>query len=246
MKIKIEDGGGEAAKLPNLPNIVDITDSEEDEAELEEVTTCWLCSRPGCDTSEFYCEMRYCGPEHRELHQPADQDEPWPFLVKYKPGVGRLMVAARDIDQGELIFTEECFAQGPNHTLTSPHCMECYKPCAAECERCGWPVCNPDCANGPWHTMECATLAAARDRLDLAAMQKAEAQYWPVSALRVLLACRDSPANKSVIMRMLSHREQHAASKTWPQYQEHLVRTIRERLGLADTFTEEEVEHASG
>ena len=37
------------------------------------------------------------------------------------------MVAARDIDQGELIFSEEALVKGPNHTLTTPHCLECLK-----------------------------------------------------------------------------------------------------------------------
>ena len=37
------------------------------------------------------------------------------------------MVAARDIDQGELIFTEEPLVGGPNHTITSPHCLDCLK-----------------------------------------------------------------------------------------------------------------------
>ena len=37
------------------------------------------------------------------------------------------MVAARDIDQGELIFSEEALVKGPNHTITTPHCLECLK-----------------------------------------------------------------------------------------------------------------------
>ena len=37
------------------------------------------------------------------------------------------MVAARDIDQGEMIFSEEALVKGPNHTITTPHCLECLK-----------------------------------------------------------------------------------------------------------------------
>ena len=70
-------------------------------------------------------QVRYCGQECRDRHLPPDHEEPWPVVAKYRPGVGRLLVAARDIDPGELIFTEECFAMGPNHTLTGDNCLEC-------------------------------------------------------------------------------------------------------------------------
>ena len=59
------------------------------------------------ETSEFYNDVHYGCQEFKELHHPADHEEPWPIVTKYKPGVGRFLLAARDIDQGELIFTEE-------------------------------------------------------------------------------------------------------------------------------------------
>ena len=84
------------------------------------------------------------------------------------------MVAARDIDQGELIFSEEALVKGPNHTLTTPHCLECLKVGRSQknmrntrnhyfqeleegvvCSDCGWPICNEECAAGPNHQIEC-------------------------------------------------------------------------------------------
>merc|ERR1712128_413400 len=194
---------------PNLPSIVDITDTGDDK-ELEEVASCWICERPGVECSDFYCDVRYCGPEHRELHHPADHDEPWPFIVKYKPGVGRLMVAAREIDQGELIFTESCLAVGPNHSI------------------------------------ECKTLADNRDKIDLEYMRSKGTVYWPISTLRILLLSKENPGSWSVIQRMMSHREEHRMKETWPMYDEHLVKMIRDKCGLGDMFSEEEVEHVSG
>jgi len=61
MKITIEE---EDQAAPNLPSIVDITDTDDDK-ELEEVASCWVCERPGVECSDFYCDVRYCGPEHR-------------------------------------------------------------------------------------------------------------------------------------------------------------------------------------
>jgi len=246
MKIKIEEDN--IQEVPRLPSILDITDNEDDDKDFEEVASCWICERPGVGCSEFYCEVRYCGPEHRELHHPVDHDEPWPFIVKYKPGVGRLMVAAREIDQGELIFTESCLAQGPNHTLYTPYCLDCLKevPDTAACSKCGWPVCGPQCEVGPNHSIECKILAENKDKIDLDYMRKEGTLYWPISTLRILLLSKDDPCSWSVIQRMLSHREEHRKKETWPMYEEHLVNMIRDKLGLGEMFTEEEVEHVSG
>merc|ERR1712117_710709 len=207
MKITIEE---EDQEVPRLPSIMDITDTNEDK-DIEEVASCWICERPGVECSDFYCDVRYCGPEHRELHHPEDHDEPWPFIVKYKPGVGRLMVAAREIDQGELIFTESCLAQGPNHTLFTPYCLDCLKevPETAACSKCGWPACGPKGEVGPNHSIECETLTQNRDNIDLDNMRDKGTVYWPIS-------------------------------------EEHLVRMIRDKCGLGEMFSEEEVEHVSG
>ena len=207
---------------------------------------CWLCNLPGEESSDFYCEVQYCSQEHRELHHPPDHEEPWPIIAKYKPGVGRLLVAARDIDQGELIFTESCFAQGPNHNLTNKTCLECLKETDNVCDKCGWPICDETCATGPSHSIECPTLTQCRDNIDMEAMREKDALYWPVSALRILLKCKDNPRSWSVIKRMISHTEEHQKREAWPLYYEHLVKMIREKCDLGAHFTEEDVEHVSG
>ena len=213
-----------------------------------QVTTCWICCDDGVETSEFYCDVHYCSCEHKELHHPPDHEEPWPIVVKYKPGVGRLLLAARDIDQGELIFTEECFGQGPNHTLTNDTCLDCLKEVqnGYKCSKCGWPVCGEECERGPNHSVECATLAANKETINMDAMKEKDALYWPISALRILLKCKENPRNWSIIKRMLSHREEQKKRQTWPLYHEHLIKFITEGCKLGDTFTEEEVEHVSG
>lgn len=130
MKIKIEETGSDQAKLDSIfsaPQPSVVKNDVEEEEDYQEVKTCWICSRDRSETSDFYCDVHYCGEECRQLHHPADHEEPWPVVVKYKPSVGRLLIAARDIDQGELIFTEECFTQGPNHTLTKDTCLQCLK-----------------------------------------------------------------------------------------------------------------------
>ena len=35
----------------------------------------------------FSLKVKYCSENHRLLHHPEDHEEPWPIIVKYKPGV---------------------------------------------------------------------------------------------------------------------------------------------------------------
>merc|ERR1719495_426769 len=103
------------------------------------------------------------------MHHPPDHEEPWPFSVGEKEGVGRLLVAARDIDKGELIFTEKALASGPNHSLNQEHCLDCLKVIEDKnrCTECGWPVCNVECQMGENHSLECLTLKQNRDKIDV-------------------------------------------------------------------------------
>ena len=66
----------------------------------------------------------FCSSEHGALHE--DQGQCLPYSVTSLAGVGRCLVAARDITAGELIFREEALAIGPNHD-TPPLCLSCLK-----------------------------------------------------------------------------------------------------------------------
>jgi len=225
-----------------------LEDDKPVEDQFEEVAGCWLCQGPGLESNEFYPEMKYCSDECREMHQPPDSDEPWPFSIRYKENVGRLLVAARDIDKGELIFTEQALASGPNHNLTTDHCLDCLKPMQEKyrCSKCGWPVCNATCETGPRHTIECSTFAENKSKIDVEQLFDTGVIYWPISALRILLLSRSNPNSWAIIQRMMGHREEQKLKESWKFYKEHLVDFIRETLGLGEIFTEEEVEHVSG
>ena len=107
-------------------------------------------------------------------------------------------------------------------------------------------VCCEGCQEGPNHILECGVLASNRDKINMEAMRETDALYWPISALRILIKCKQDPVSHSIIKRMMSHREEQRKRDTWPLYHQHLVRMIREDCGLSDTFSEEEVEHVSG
>ena len=51
----------------------------------------------------------------------------YPFQIRTKDGVGRYLVATRDLEPGALAFKEEPIILGNNHE-TPPVCLGCLKP----------------------------------------------------------------------------------------------------------------------
>ena len=112
--------------------------------EGEELTTCFICNNP--PDPELIGPLNYCCESHRELHE-KDEDldgekDFHPFKVLYRPEVGRYMVASRDLQPGEVIFSEEPLAMGPSHEAL-PCCLDCMKPANGNiCPKCLMPVCE--------------------------------------------------------------------------------------------------------
>ena len=46
---------------------------------------------------EFILKVKYCCENHRLLHHPEDHEEPWPIIVKYKPGVSCCCCKVKEI-----------------------------------------------------------------------------------------------------------------------------------------------------
>jgi hypothetical protein len=129
----------------------------------------------------------FCGDEHRDLHRPpltGDDDDAgshsscYPYLVSNIDGIGRCLVAARNIEPGELVFKERPVAVGPLHD-TPPVCLTCFQKvieacylwssaCSGlnqafqidgsfRCPRCDLPMCGQECCEGNLHLQaECA------------------------------------------------------------------------------------------
>ena len=78
----------------------------------------------------------------------------YPFIVKNGPGVGRFLVASRDIKPCELILRELPAVFGP-YTPTSPLCLTCFTKLDITttylCPNCGLPFCKEECSTSPMH-----------------------------------------------------------------------------------------------
>ena len=94
------------------------------------------------------------------------------YSESYSAGVGRVLVAARDISPGQTVLQETCLVATPDGL---PVCLGCLGPLAShrqlECARCLWPVCRwelweifpglisgharEECQAAPEHAQEC-------------------------------------------------------------------------------------------
>lgn len=85
------------------------------------------------------------------------------WSIEYSPLEGRGMFATRDIQAGELIFTDIPLLIGPRcYSKCLPMCVVCYKnncplfPCD---HGCGLPICSMECENSIVHSQrECRLL----------------------------------------------------------------------------------------
>ena len=154
----------------------------------QEIETCFICNRKIDPDLGSNHGLNYCCIAHKELHAPEDLGgEAYPFRVLYRPEVGRYMVAARDIEPGEVIFAEEALAIGPSHD-SQPCCLDCMKPATPGyvCPKCGLPVCEEMCALGEEHSKECPFLARQKDKVRIEDFSQSHKIYWCITTLRML------------------------------------------------------------
>ena len=67
-----------------------------------------------------------------------------PFEVSTFPGIGRCLLATRDINPGELILEDFSCAAGPKEEANEDVCIVCIRKdeLRSQCHRCGLPICD--------------------------------------------------------------------------------------------------------
>ena len=95
-------------------------------------------------------EVAFCSQEHWRLH--SNGSSCFPYQIEYQEGVGRRLVATKQINPGETVFEEEAIAVGPNQE-SGPLCLGCMAAVDGSftCERCGYPLCDKECGLDPCH-----------------------------------------------------------------------------------------------
>lgn len=167
----------------------------------------------------------------------------------------RYLVANKDLEPGEEILNELPFVVGPKLS-TYPLCLSCYTPWEISsenptlCSKCGWPVCNEECANAPQHhDYECSIFSAVREKFDINSAVENEngiPQLECITPLRLLLASEKFPERwNNEVKEMESHNNARSKGNQWKTDHVNIVLYIRDRLKL-DRFSEDLIQTACG
>ncbi|XP_049875857.1 SET domain-containing protein SmydA-8-like [Pectinophora gossypiella] len=161
---------------------------------------------------------------------------------------GRYLVANKDLESAELIFTDKPFAVGPKPD-TPPLCLSCYCPVDNTlCSKCGWPVCGAECEAAPAHAPECTVFAAAKVRYQSPSdWTAASPQLDCITPLRLLLAKEQDPDTwKRDLEPMEAHTEARRQRPTWAADQVNVVDFLIDHCKLGARFDKELVQRVCG
>ena len=172
-------------------------------------TRCFLCSTETDKVCQS-CEMiNFCTSNHLSTHRP--DEDCLPYKIEYMEGVGRIVVAVRDIIAGEVVLTETSLVSGPG-CKTPPVCVECLSDWSGEsvCCACGWPVCGDKCGLGERHQVECNVLARCpvQDRPDFVKSKQLGScpEFALIFPLRLALLAQNSDY-KDRLGLLMDHKE---------------------------------------
>ncbi|XP_069957592.1 uncharacterized protein [Cherax quadricarinatus] len=154
--------------------------------------------------------------------------------IQWSPPYGRYLVAARDIDAGEVILREKPLLIVPRIN-SEPTCLACMKPLGKDwegCNLCGGPLCSPHCA-GTYHgKKECILIC----RIGIKNSQNIESCIKQLNILlgplRVLLMFQESPETTELFFALQSHEKERRKMHISRFVEEHVVRAMETLLGL--------------
>lgn len=167
------------------------------------------------------------------------------YEIKKDPVVGRYMVASRDIQPGEVIFTDSPVAIGPDNS-SKPLCLGCFGKVNGSfvCPGCKWPMCSPKCCKAPSHLSECRLLTSRGAKIKIPWFDKPCSYYDAVLPLRVLLLKKYNPAAYHLVSILMDHNDN--LDETTVEKRNKIVDFIRINCALAKDFDPEEIHHILG
>ncbi|XP_060804870.1 SET domain-containing protein SmydA-8 [Amyelois transitella] len=176
--------------------------------------------------------------ESSASHYDIQQDE------KY----GRYLVANKDLESGDLIFTDTPFAVGPKPG-NPPLCLGCYNPVENSlCSRCGWPICGAECEASAAHAGECEVFANAKVRFQPVEDWTASTpQLDCITPLRMLLAKEKDPDRwHRDLEPMETHTEARKEKPAWAADQVNIADFLVDHCKLGSKYDKDLVQRVCG
>lgn len=184
-----------------------------------DLSACFLCAQPSTAECEFCHLVAVCGPQHAKLHRP--EEFCFPFMVEQREGLGRFVVATRDIEALELVMWDNAAALGPRMG-SPPVCLDCLKPLdgSYRCSQCQWPVCSKECEMGNAHKFECELLTNAAEKVEFPSFTETNDTYRAIAPLRLLKVKEKIPETWERLSYLMDHNtERRQDTQLWETYQ---------------------------
>ncbi|CAL8114186.1 unnamed protein product [Orchesella dallaii] len=175
-----------------------------------------------------------------------------PIALKHDLEMGRCLVAARDIEPGEIFLNDWPLITAPNAGQNSTTCLGCglIQQTLQPCARCGWPVCNDQCSNIPQHAdFECKIFAKENIKPDLPSPYSYIASAEYIKILRCLLLKDESSPEKMMKWKLILSLEAHMDIRRHiprVQLMSGLVKKFVKSICKLNQFDEETVDFALG
>eukprot|EP00095_Tigriopus_kingsejongensis_P004000 maker-scaffold1031_size68893-snap-gene-0.21 protein:Tk04000 transcript:maker-scaffold1031_size68893-snap-gene-0.21-mRNA-1 annotation:"protein isoform a" len=204
---------------------------------------CFFCGREEKDlercslcTNVLGCSL------HLAIHQPQGTKLCLPFTVESRPGIGRVLVASRDIPQGDIAIYDEALVLAPENGTVCCACVANIEDDPHWCSRCAAPLCG-DCQSSPGdHEAECEIL----ERLHLTPDHfKRPFLCTCIGVLKLLLAAKQSIAVSEVVTDLMGHEVERLNDPIQRELLYGIFKVVGEKCHL-DWVTQELVAHAYG
>jgi len=164
--------------------------------------------------------------------------------VSSLPGVGRVLVASRDILPWEKVVCDTALVLAPTKHPVCLGCLGPLGPTSIPCSQCSWPVCRQECAVAVNHRAEFGVLTAARVRPEEGG--DSAWFYFPVLAvLRLVLLKQEDPDRWRQVEGLMDHWDQHCGQDNVREGIHNITVFIQDRLGLV-WVQEQDIQHCYG
>lgn len=239
----------EVEKIKKAGQDAEKASKEEHEAAVNAATAsgassvCFLCREPATSTCSNCNLVGFCGEKHEKLHRP--EGFCGAFRVEQKEGVGRYIVATRNLEPLELVMYDNAAAMGPRMG-SAPVCLQCLKGVDGKfrCGGCGWPMCDKKCQDGFAHKIECDILAKSTQKVEFKDMKTTHDHYRSIAPLRLLQIKEKCPEVWERLSYLMDHNiERKQDTELWETYNTYVNKFL---VNCDIKNSEEEIDRAVG
>ncbi|KAK7082724.1 hypothetical protein SK128_022502 [Halocaridina rubra] len=157
-----------------------------------------------------------------------------PVEIHWSPGLGRYLVASREIPVGEVIFHESPLILAPKPG-SEPVCLSCLKfwqKADAICENCGGPLCSSSCKGIGHNAIECNLIRCLGFKETRDITKKFREMSVVLAPLKMYLQMQESQFSKDVINALQSHMEIRKELPIGRIIEEKVVTAFQVNMGL--------------